>query len=530
MKKTKLTRSLLAAVSIVALTAVVYGCSSGPSQSELDQTKMERDQTKMERDQAQMERDQAQMEVAALQQQINDLRAQLGLEPDDELSDSITELQGEVADLQKQIQDAADDAADAAEKARLAEMAATAAKLYAGISAQMGTAGTNADGDRVAAYSGTDDATITVTFDPDLTATGSTNTVQELKEDKDTMVADNHGWAGKRYADPAGGASVEAIVYSNVGDPTPGEKFSMEYSANFANGVLAATIVENTANSGRVASPSFDHSSGTKRFPLPDPNPNVETVVTVSGSFHGVSGTYSCTPGASAVCAVRVAADGFELGTVPSAINAAWTAGSGQWTFAPTNPSALVMEAVDTAYASYGWWIHKTENDQTYTASAFVDNKGAAPTAIDIGDLNGTATYVGGAAGKYALASSTGGTNDAGHFTARAMLEADFGDNTVTGTIDMFMGADGMSRDWSVELKESMVGDTGPISSDGTAAAAGNQTVWTIGGNAAAAAGSWAGSLQEEGSDGVPQVATGTFYSEYGTAGKMVGAFGANQQ
>ena len=38
MKKTKLTRSLLAACSIVALSAVMYGCthSSGPSQDELD--------------------------------------------------------------------------------------------------------------------------------------------------------------------------------------------------------------------------------------------------------------------------------------------------------------------------------------------------------------------------------------------------------------------------------------------------------------------------------------------------------------
>ena len=36
MKKTNLTRSLLAACSIVALSVVVYGCSSGPSQSEFD--------------------------------------------------------------------------------------------------------------------------------------------------------------------------------------------------------------------------------------------------------------------------------------------------------------------------------------------------------------------------------------------------------------------------------------------------------------------------------------------------------------
>ena len=76
--------------------------------------------------------------------------------------------------------------------------------------------------------------------------------------------------------------------------------------------------------------------------------------------------------------------------------------------------------------------------------------------------LQGTATYMGGAAGKYALSSSTGGTNDAGHFTAKATLEADFNvDDMISGTIDTFMGADGMARDWSVELKESGVGNTG---------------------------------------------------------------------
>ena len=36
MKKTKLTRSLLAACSIVVLSAVAYGCSSGISQTEAD--------------------------------------------------------------------------------------------------------------------------------------------------------------------------------------------------------------------------------------------------------------------------------------------------------------------------------------------------------------------------------------------------------------------------------------------------------------------------------------------------------------
>ena len=91
------------------------------------------------------------------------------------------------------------------------------------------------------------------------------------------------------------------------------------------------------------------------------------------------------------------------------------------------------MSRQDGDYASYGWWIHKAANDGAFTASAFVDEKGTVAPATGLNALNGMATYMGGAAGKYALASSTGGTNDAGHFTARATLEADFNANTDRG-------------------------------------------------------------------------------------------------
>ena len=99
----------------------------------------------------------------------------------------------------------------------------------------------------------------------------------------------------------------------------------------------------------------------------------------------------------------------------------------------------------------------------------------------------------------------------------------------ITGTIDTFMGADGMMRNWSVALKKSGFGTGGVIlGSDGTGDPM--KTVWTIDGTAAAESGQWSGNLREEGDDGVPKAATGTFYTEYGTAGKMVGAFGANKQ
>ena len=397
------------------------------------------------------------------------------------------------------------DAMDEADKAEKMAMMATAMKLQMGIGAPSDT--------RAAAYSGTDDANITVTMG---TAT------QVLMEDKMAMAAANHGWMGKKYT--ASGTDVsgtyEAMVYSNVGDPTPGKMFgsaaavteSGDFQYQLTDGELA---IDTTAAgvAGRVASSSFDQSAGTKTFELP-----ANTVrVMVSGTHHGVSGTYNCTPAGNGTnCSATIAESGFTLQ-------------GGTWTFKPTDPNARVTEMEDMHYASYGWWIHKSADGMTFTASAFVDDKGTVPAASGIDDLRGTAKYMGGAAGKYALYSSTGGTNDAGHFTAEAMLEADFNTDMISGTIDNFMGADGMARDWSVELKKSGVNDTGTIlGEDGTGDPM--MTVWTIDGAAAAAAGQWSGMLKDNGTDGVPKVATGTFYSMYSTAGKMVGGFGATRQ
>ena len=59
---------------------------------------------------------------------------------------------------------------------------------------------------------------------------------------------------------------------------------------------------------------------------------------------------------------------------------------------------------------------------------------------------------------------------------------ANFDDDTITGTINNFMGSDGMSRDWSVALKENSIGNTGIIApSSGII-----MTTWTMGGSAPA--------------------------------------------
>ena len=462
-------------------------------------------------------------EEEALRQQVTDAEAAKQKAEDDKAAAEAAKKKAEddAAAAKKKADDEEAARKKAAEDAAMAAMIVTAAKLHAGIGAPTDDPNSDNAARRHAAYNAAGTA-ITVT------SGAGTDIAVTLNEDKKTMVADNHGWEGKRYADKAGGPMVEAMVYSNVGDPTPGMAFEKQYNADFNDGVLDTDITEHSDHAGKVASDQFDHTAGFKEFKKGENREYVE----ISGSFHGVSGTYRCNPGAAGTnCAVSVATEGFTLGATASG---AFTAGSGEWTFKPADPKAMVMSSPDGAYASYGWWIHKSENDKTYMASAFTASKGGPAAATGLDALNGKATYMGGAAGKYALTSSTGGTNDAGHFTAMVALEADFnvndGTNTtgvgITGMIDNFMGADGMPRDWSVKLNGSSIGDDGEI---GAAAGGTAMTVWTIGEDAAKAAGSWTGTLSENKND-VPQVATGTFYTDYGTAGKMVGAFGANVQ
>ena len=94
--------------------------------------------------------------------------------------------------------------------------------------------------------------------------------------------------------------------------------------------------------------------------------------------------------------------------------------------------------------------------------------------------VEGKATYVGGAAGKYALLGSPAGS--AGHFTAEAMLEVDFdadllkikpsGNDTngvsISGMIDNFMTGDVSRDDWSVALTWDRDGGTEGVQETGS--------------------------------------------------------------
>ena len=170
----------------------------------------------------------------------------------------------------------------------------------------------------------------------------------------------------------------------------------------------------------------------------------------------------------------------------------------------------------------------------------------------DLTGVTGSATYAGHAAGKFALDYSKNrvldGVSNGGHFTADASLSATFSGTGVgiSGTIDNFM-ANGESVPWSVTLhKADWDGDltTGVFATPATDVPATTNvdetlgTTWSIDGTSADRSGTWSGKMYDEmpgpppGGDGsnLPTTVTGTFYSEFSTVGRMVGAFGADKQ
>ena len=217
-----------------------------------------------------------------------------------------------------------DDAEDEADKTEAAMMAATAAKLIDGIAAPVGTVGTYTTGDLIAGYGAAETIVVQIGTTPAATAPTAT-----LSEDEDTPVAKNHGWTGTRYADPAGGDSYEAVVYSNVEEPTQGRKFGSAAAVTPAGAyeyqLTAGALPEADFVAANVAFTGVTRTAGTETFSLPDPNPSDAGTIVIPGSYHGVSGTYSCVPATGTTsCSAAVAEDGFTV----SAADA--------WTFTPS--------------------------------------------------------------------------------------------------------------------------------------------------------------------------------------------------
>jgi len=357
----------------------------------------------------------------------------------------------------------------------------------------------------------------TPTFDGTMVMVGTTTKLTKTTD----SVSDNVGWTGGHFAKD----KQEARVYWRAGTKEKGKKFSEEFPNSFSSadnpGLASAasnvlTFGKFSASSGRIEIDGVTGTSGEY-----EPKNKVGASFNLPGSYYGVRGTYQCT-GTGTSCIVTKHADEarkFTNGRI--------------WTFTPTNADDMVADPKNV-YAYYGWWLDTGAASDNYAVNVFSGTTTGA-TAMRFAAVGaattGTATYEGGAAGKYAIYSSVPKAHESGHFTANAKLTADFDTPRLTGTIDKFM-VDGKEKaDWSIELTAMKPG-SGPTDPPESAIDTDyNETMliakWKI--DDETENGTWGNvHFHDVGKDKVPNHVTGQFDAANNRA-EITGAFGATK-
>ena len=282
----------------------------------------------------------------------------------------------------------------------------------------------------------------------------------------------------------------------------------------------SALIMSSAFTAGTAAVLTFDNDASATG----DEDEAFET----AGTYNGAMGTYRCDGGA--VCTVDIDA----MGAVSSVGNG--------WIFTPA--TGATSDVPDADYLHYGFWLKKTTDADgvlTYNeVETFADSPlVAASTGTDVDDVEGSASYEGGATGVYVKSETnsdgTRASATSGHFTADASLMAYFGgddvavsmQNTVTGSISNFDLSGGEENAWSVALKGTRAERANAIS--GTANGGGAEGMFS---------GTFHGPTDEYDHDDdattdeirrQPHTVVGEFGANFSN-GSVAGAFGARKQ
>ena len=362
-----------------------------------------------------------------------------------------------------------------------------------------------------------------------------------------------HGWYRANVANEDGDQT--ATVYTNIENTMA--KFNMVHDndaqyIDVANGVL--TLVSGVdgeigALKDLVSAAAFPGASlGELKLPYDgtDENPSK-----FDGTFGGVPGSYNCAGTPATPCTATADSDG-EL-----------TELTGTWTFIPaylgedemsdleeaagmgTREDDLPVPSVaiaDAEYEHFGWWTMVAE-EGTVAFQTFFGGTDAAFTGM-IADLEGTATYKGPSAGRYAVKTfNSNSTLDSirhGEFTAAAELTASFGGTAIAavnhfsikGEVTDFAGENGDDlAGWSVELMRTKFtnGTVFPFAGnteDGEGDVGGG-----VGGSPVTS-GSWRGEFfgnPATGTDPRPLSVAGEFEA-HSSHGHVAGGFGAAKQ
>ena len=277
-----------------------------------------------------------------------------------------------------------------------------------------------------------------------------------------------------------------------------------------------------------IASAMFSTEPGVTTH---NPKPAVSgDTVRVPGTFAGAPGEFRCTETADASCESQgTNKGGVQLNNGPG----------GNWIFDPDTGAMAHKE--DSGYSHFGWWW-RIDKDDGYHLDVFHGTTGGTDVDNDsFTALTGTATYVGPAAGKFAINPQLPNSEPmGGHFTATATLMADFeaGDQGATATDpepgQISGSIDGFTQD-DVELPFVVTFGKTDITSDadGTSFMADDGAVWSISGEKSGRKGSWSGNFHNQPATGddVPTTVTGEFAATFNEeVGRIEGAFGATRQ
>ena len=167
-------------------------------------------------------------------------------------------------------------------------------------------------------------------------------------------------------------------------------------------------------------------------------NAQNETTATLSGSFDGAGGKFTC-EGDSSLCSATITRG------VPDF--------TGTWTFKPGSLTNGVTLRQDAEFLYFGIW--QSMPGATSDAHDFQVIHGGNPDSYTgaAGALSGTATFRGGAIGKYVTRHQVGRNARIGTFTADAELNAVFGASpTLAGTIRNFREGGSDLGGWLVTL------------------------------------------------------------------------------
>ena len=236
------------------------------------------------------------------------------------------------------------------------------------------------------------------------------------------------GFSGHSFTRSAGTATAPveetAYIYTNIRSPGTRKAFWKVYG-------LDAEMDANNQNKAR-ASGSVSYKTVT------DDQNQTTTTAMLSGSFDGARGKFTC-DGDSSSCS--------------AAITNGEPAFTGTWKFEPGSLTNGVTLAQDAEFLYFGIW--ESMPGITSDAHDFQVIHGGNPAnyagAADV--LAGTATFKGGAVGKYVTRNQVGRNARIGTFTADAEFNAVFGDtDTLAGAIRNFREGGGDLGGWSITL------------------------------------------------------------------------------